>query len=124
MTTNYAEQLDDALLRPGRVNLKLEVGYWTKIEVVEYIKYVFGDVDTSWLDSYNFNEVFPDGIQPALVFNCAERSIFDYTMFKTIWRTEVVPCNGVSKLNFSKPISASLGTDTSTSNNCDEPSSV
>lgn len=29
MTTNYPEKLDDAMLRPGRCDLKLEIGYFT-----------------------------------------------------------------------------------------------
>lgn len=121
MTTNYADQLDDALLRPGRVNLKLEVGYWSKIEVIEYIKYVFGDVDTSWIDNYCFDVDFPNGIQPALVFNCAERAVFNYSTFKQLWDNEVVPCDGVSKLNFSTPMISRFATKIEDQTFCDEP---
>lgn len=41
MTSNYPEKLDKALIRPGRIDINLEVGYCNKDMVVEMFNYFY-----------------------------------------------------------------------------------
>jgi len=46
ITTNHPEKIDPALLRPGRVNMKIELGYMDKYTATEMIKSFYNDFDT------------------------------------------------------------------------------
>lgn len=41
ITTNHIEKMDPALLRAGRMDLKIEVGYSTEREISEYLSYFY-----------------------------------------------------------------------------------
>ena len=41
MTTNFAEKLDRALVRPGRIDYKLHFDYATKYQIKEMYKFFF-----------------------------------------------------------------------------------
>ena len=41
MTSNYPEKLDKALLRPGRIDINLEVGYCDKPMIKEMFKFFY-----------------------------------------------------------------------------------
>ena len=45
MTTNHPERLDKALLRPGRVDLNVEIGYITPELFIEFVCRFFPDID-------------------------------------------------------------------------------
>jgi len=45
MTTNHIEKLDDALLRPGRVDLKLEISYLTTETFVKFMNNFFDNIE-------------------------------------------------------------------------------
>ncbi|KAH8837670.1 hypothetical protein MCOR27_001748 [Pyricularia oryzae] len=47
LTTNYVERLDPALIRPGRVDVKVRVGEATPEQAAELWSRFYGDVDTS-----------------------------------------------------------------------------
>ena len=42
MTSNHPEKLDPALIRPGRVNLKIHLGYVELPEATEMVQHYFG----------------------------------------------------------------------------------
>jgi chaperone BCS1 len=63
MTTNFHETLDDALLRPGRVDLKLELGHLTTEMFSDMIEKFYPD--NVMTEGYNIQ----DGISPAYVQN-------------------------------------------------------
>jgi SpoVK/Ycf46/Vps4 family AAA+-type ATPase len=54
MTSNHPEKLDPALIRPGRVNLKLYLGYIQLEEAKEMVKvrYDGAAYDSAAFDSY------------------------------------------------------------------------
>jgi len=45
MTTNHPEKLDPALIRPGRINLKLHLNYMQAPEMMEMLAHYFGEVE-------------------------------------------------------------------------------
>jgi DNA replication protein DnaC len=50
MTTNYINKLDDALLRPGRVDLKIKLDeIKTKKELQAYLNIFYKNIDIGWL---------------------------------------------------------------------------
>lgn len=59
-TTNHIEQLDEALIRSGRFDIREELEYFNEEDAISFVKY-FG-YDGSILDSFNIKE-YP--IQPA-----------------------------------------------------------
>jgi hypothetical protein len=44
MTTNHPEKLDPALIRPGRVNMKICLGYMQSKEIIEMVTFYKGEV--------------------------------------------------------------------------------
>jgi ATP-dependent 26S proteasome regulatory subunit len=42
MTTNHPENLDPALIRPGRINISIQLNYMMHAEIVEMIEHYFG----------------------------------------------------------------------------------
>lgn len=53
-TTNHLERLDPAVIRPGRVDLMLELGEMQDAEIKQYVDYVYGEQD---LSAYTFGPV-------------------------------------------------------------------
>jgi len=53
-TTNHPERLDPAVIRPGRVDLMLELGEMQDAEIKQYVNYVYGEQD---LSAYTFHPV-------------------------------------------------------------------
>lgn len=53
-TTNHLERLDPAMIRPGRVDVLLELGAMQDAEIKRYIDYVYGEQD---LSAYTFGPV-------------------------------------------------------------------
>ena len=51
MTSNHPEKLDPALIRPGRVNLKLNLGYVELPEATEMVQHYFGGYRGELLDA-------------------------------------------------------------------------
>jgi hypothetical protein len=54
MTTNHIDKIDDAVVRKGRVDHLMEIGYLTDVEVREYIHVVFPE------HTYEFSGCFED----------------------------------------------------------------
>ena len=55
MTSNYPEKLDKALIRPGRIDINLKVGY-CNIEMITEMFNFFYKLDNN-LDNYSFKEL-------------------------------------------------------------------
>lgn len=53
-TTNHLERLDPAVIRPGRVDVMLELGEMQDAEIKRYVDYVYGEQD---LSAYTFGPV-------------------------------------------------------------------
>lgn len=51
MTTNHPEKLDPALIRPGRVNMQIHLGYMKTAEIVDMVEFYIGPVTREQLDS-------------------------------------------------------------------------
>eukprot|EP00803_Ostreobium_quekettii_P009968 evm.model.scf_285EXC.12 EVM.evm.TU.scf_285EXC.12 scf_285EXC:84718-88170(-) len=58
MTTNHPEKLDPALIRPGRVNKQLYLGYLRLEEALQMVEHYFGELTEA--DKHNFTSVFPN----------------------------------------------------------------
>lgn len=74
MTTNYKEQLDPAIYRPGRVDLDLEVGFLESGDIQDWLVRVFGDVINQKYGTLKF----PPDIPTGAVFKLYERHREDY----------------------------------------------
>jgi chaperone BCS1 len=55
MTTNHPEKIDDALMRPGRVDLKLEVGYMNANLFELMLRRFFHDIPEDYFNGYELN---------------------------------------------------------------------
>lgn len=62
MTTNYIDHVDPAILRPGRIDLKVEIKNPTIYEVNEYLKNFYGK-DAVMLHTYNHTNYSMSDIQ-------------------------------------------------------------
>lgn len=60
MTTNRIEKLSPALIRPGRVDYKIEFGLATNEQIHNVLKYYYNMDD--WTNIYDPNEKFPNNI--------------------------------------------------------------
>jgi len=60
ITTNHIDKLDPALLRPGRVDLSIELSEITDVEIKSYIARFFPKNDTSM---YKFKDIIPCQLQ-------------------------------------------------------------
>ena len=66
MTTNHPEKLDPALVRPGRINKKMLLGYLQLAEAALMVEHYFGQMSTSQRE--RLNERFaPNSFTPAQV---------------------------------------------------------
>jgi len=65
MTTNHPEKLDPALIRPGRINLKLHLNYMQAPEMMEMLAHYFGEVNSVQERSANaaFKQATSHGIE-------------------------------------------------------------
>lgn len=72
MTTNHPEKLDPALIRPGRINKQLYLGYMRTDDAVRMTKHYFGVVTDA--EEQSLKEAFPDNIlsPAALETLCAD----------------------------------------------------
>ncbi|KAK9762072.1 hypothetical protein K7432_012532 [Basidiobolus ranarum] len=63
MTTNHPELLDPAVIRPGRMDLKIELGYCTHYQIQNMYSSVLEDPETR-LDENILKEKVPEGLLP------------------------------------------------------------
>merc|ERR1719201_490574 len=65
MTTNHPEKLDPALIRPGRINLKLCLNYMQAPEMLQMVAHYFGELTTTQKRSAKeaFTEATSQGVQ-------------------------------------------------------------
>jgi mitochondrial chaperone BCS1 len=64
MTTNYPEKLDDALIRPGRVDMKVEVSLASKEQIRErFVRMYSVDSREAACMSTNLKQIIPDVLQ-------------------------------------------------------------
>jgi len=58
MTTNHIEKLDEALIRPGRIDHKIKYDFLTKQIVFDIIKYFYNiELETNVLDKINYSGI-------------------------------------------------------------------
>ena len=57
MTSNHPEKLDPALIRPGRVNLKLYLGYIELPEARDMVEHYFGGFQGKRLSNAQYDEL-------------------------------------------------------------------
>lgn len=77
MTTNHPEKLDPALIRPGRINMKLHLGKLRVEEAVQLVEHYFGTLTDEC--RAHLKKIFPNGVfSPAEVEElCAEHHAVD-----------------------------------------------
>ena len=63
MTSNYPEKLDQALIRPGRIDINLKVGYCNNEMITQMFRYFFKHVDN--IENFEFNSTINKDITPA-----------------------------------------------------------
>lgn len=80
MTTNHPEKLDPALIRPGRINMKLRLGNLMLPQALQMVEHYCGALESS--SRMEFQKVFPEGcVSPAeLEELCAETSSIEELM--------------------------------------------
>ena len=64
MTTNHPERLDPALIRPGRINKKLLLGYLQLPAAREMVRHYFGEISAEQ-DRRLANRFVPNAFTPA-----------------------------------------------------------
>lgn len=70
MTTNHVEKLDSALIRPGRIDHKLELSNISKEQIVQIIKYFYGkNIKSSTLNKLNINVSVSELINTIIIPN-------------------------------------------------------
>ena len=77
MTSNYPEKLDSALLRPGRIDINLEVGYCNKQMIKEMFEFFYKKpLDLTDIDVVKIKEITPAQLNKILLdnFNNSERA--------------------------------------------------
>lgn len=55
-TTNFLDKIPDALKRPGRFDIILNLSFFNKMEIVEMLKKLYPRSNHNNLDTYNFKE--------------------------------------------------------------------
>ena len=77
MTTNHPEKLDPALIRPGRINKQILMGYLQPKDALAMVEHYFGE--TVQAQRISFFEAFtPNVFTPAQVEQlCAEYDTFE-----------------------------------------------
>ena len=77
MTTNHPERLDPALIRPGRINKQILMGYVTLECALQMVEHYFGEVGE--VQKLRFSSIFIEGVfTPAQVEQlCAEHDTID-----------------------------------------------
>ena len=67
MTTNYPERLDDALVRPGRIDIKVNFGKCTSNCLIKMYEHFFEDTHKSvlWPNNFDKNSLPNDRWTPA-----------------------------------------------------------
>lgn len=68
MTTNHPEQLDPALIRPGRINRKIYMGHIRWEEARQLIQHYLGDIEEGGLQ--RVQQVFRDGVLAPAAIEC------------------------------------------------------
>ena len=72
MTTNHPEKLDPALIRPGRINKQIYLGYMRLEQALQLTQHYFGELTEA--ERQAFSKVLPDGVMSpaALESLCAD----------------------------------------------------
>ena len=66
MTTNIPDELDTALIRPGRIDINIKFGYMTNKALKEMFEYFYREPGRP-VPNYKFDESFTDKFSPAEV---------------------------------------------------------
>lgn len=70
ITTNHVDKLDDALIRPGRVDINLEVGYCTREMIIEIFNFFYGkDCDYLFKDFNYKKDITPAELNKFILNN-------------------------------------------------------
>jgi hypothetical protein len=90
LTSNFPDRLDAALIRPGRIDIKLKLDYCSKEMIHNIISYLFDKISKQTINdklSDNIVEVlFKKQLTPALVINyCKE---WNYDLDKVIYELQ------------------------------------
>lgn len=56
MTTNHEEALDEALVRPGRIDLQLKIDFFNEKTFIEMLRSFFGDEVDNYIDGFEICE--------------------------------------------------------------------
>ena len=56
MTTNHVDKLDKAFIRPGRIDVNLEVGYCTLEMIKEMFDFFYEEDCSELFKDYNYNK--------------------------------------------------------------------
>ncbi len=81
LTTNYPEKVDKALLRPGRIDLNVELKKASKSVINEILSY-FYDVDIEKIRELTEGQIEGDKYTPAEIINICQNNKID--IYKTI----------------------------------------
>ena len=77
MTTNHPEKLDPALIRPGRINRKILMGYLYPEQGLEMARHYFGELSEAQQEDFRASFT-PNVFTPAQVEQlCAEHDTFE-----------------------------------------------
>ena len=77
MTSNHPEKIDRALLRPGRIDIKLELKKCS-IDIIYQILTSFYSIDKSVINDLTNGQLKDYVISPAETMNICQQNMFDY----------------------------------------------